>query len=261
MKKDIGHRSVFISDLHLGSKHCQDEELLKFLKEVRTEKLYLVGDIVDGWRLQKKWYWPNNHNRVIKELISISKYTDVYWISGNHDEFLRTIPNINVGKIETHNRLTHIGVDGKKYLVVHGDMFDYLMRTRFGKTVMRLGDWGYDKSISINYIVNKIRNFFGYKPWSLAKYLKRKAKLASNFIGEFETEMVKYARKKNYDGIICGHIHHAEIKQYDEITYMNDGDWCESCSVLIEDHEGNWKINYYEKMVENLGTKPRRKSW
>ena len=102
-----------------------------------------------------------------------------------------------------------------------------------------------NRRININYLVNKTRNFFGYESWSLAKYLKRKAKLASNFIGEFETEMVKYARKKNYDGIICGHIHHAEIKQHDEITYMNDGDWCESCSALIEDHEGNWKINYY----------------
>lgn len=244
MKNDIGHRSVFISDLHLGSKHCRDEELLQFLKELKTEKLYLVGDIIDGWRLQKKWYWPNNHNRVIKQLIRISKNTEVYWISGNHDEFLRTIPAMNIGKIETHNRMTHIGIDGKRYLVVHGDMFDYLMRTRFGKTVMHIGDWGYDRLIGINWLVNKIRNLFGYKPWSLAKYLKRKAKLASNFIGEFETEMVNYARKKKYDGIICGHIHHAEIQQHDEITYMNDGDWCESCSALIEDHKGNWFIQY-----------------
>lgn len=162
MKNDIGHRSVFISDLHLGSKHCRDEELLQFLKELKTEKLYLVGDIIDGWRLQKKWYWPNNHNRVIKQLIRISKNTEVYWISGNHDEFLRTIPAVNIGKIETHNRMTHIGIDGKRYLVVHGDMFDYLMRTRFGKTIMHIGDWGYDRLIGINWFVSEKVSYFIY---------------------------------------------------------------------------------------------------
>jgi len=248
MKNDIGHNSVFISDLHLGSKHCKDKELLKFLQEVRTKKLYLVGDIIDGWRLKKKWYWPDNHNRVIKQLIRISKYAEVYWISGNHDEFLRTVPTINIGNIETHNRMVHVGVDENKYLVVHGDMFDYLMRTKFGKRIMYIGDWGYDRLININYLLNKIRAFFGYKPWSLSKYLKRKAKIATNFIGEFEAEMVNYARMKKYDGIICGHIHHAEIRQHDEIKYMNDGDWCESCSALIEDHEGNWFIKYYQPL-------------
>ena len=139
MKNDIGHRSVFISDLHLGSKHCKDKELLKFLQEVRTKKLYLVGDIIDGWRLKRKWYWPDNHNKVIKQLIRISKYAEVYWISGNHDEFLRTVSTINIGNIQTHNSMVHVGADKNRYLVVHGDMFDYLMRTKFGKRIMYIG--------------------------------------------------------------------------------------------------------------------------
>jgi len=149
MQKNTGHRSVFISDTHLGSKHCQAEELLDFLKQIKTKKLYLVGDIVDGWRLQKKWYWPNSHNRVIKELIKLSKEIEVIYITGNHDEFLRTIDPINIGEVKVVNNVIHVGVDGKRYLVVHGDMFDYLMKTKFGRWVMHIGDFAYDRLIGL----------------------------------------------------------------------------------------------------------------
>lgn len=245
MLKNTGARSVFISDTHLGSKHCRDEELLSFLKQLKTDKLYLVGDIVDGWRLQKKWYWPNNHNRIIKELIKISKKVEVIYITGNHDEFLRTVDPINIGNINVVNNIIHIGVDGKRYLVVHGDMFDYLMKTKFGRFVMHIGDFAYDSLIGLNIFVNRVRRFFGKPYWSVSKYLKYKAKKAASFVGEFEIEMINYCKKRKFDGVICGHIHTPAIRELDGVTYMNDGDWCENCSALVEHQDGTFEIIYW----------------
>lgn len=244
MPKTTGkqYRSVFISDLHLGSKHCNSEALLDFLSNLSTEKLYLVGDIVDVWRLKKKWYWPKIHNQILRKILKISEKTEVTYITGNHDEIFRSFPNIRIGRINVQHRYVHVGVDGKRYLVVHGDLFDNLMRTKTGRLVMHLGDVAYDSLIYINKAVNATRRLLGFQPWSLAKYLKRKAKLAANYIGEFEKEMAHYCKRKGYDGIICGHIHHAEITTYDGITYMNDGDWCESCTALVENHDGTWEI-------------------
>ncbi len=242
---NTGYKSVFISDLHLGSKHCNAEKLLKFLDGLETEKLYLVGDIIDGWRLQKKWYWPNKHNKILQKLIKIAKKSEVIYITGNHDEFLRTIPDINIGKVTVYNRFDHIGVDGKRYLVTHGDMFDHLMRTRTGRFVMHLGDVAYDGLIYLNLLVNFLRKIFNRPPWSLAKFLKNKAKVAASYIGDFEQEMSMYCKKKGYDGVICGHIHHATIKNFDGVVYMNDGDWCESCTALVETKAGTFEIIYY----------------
>lgn len=245
MKTNIGYKSVFISDLHLGSKHCNAEKLLKFLDGLETEKLYLVGDIIDGWRLQKKWYWPNKHNKIVQKLIKIAKKSEVIYITGNHDEFLRTIPDINIGEVTVYNRFDHIGVDGKRYLVTHGDMFDHLMRTRGGRFVMHLGDIAYDGLLYLNRLVNVLRKIFNRPPWSLAKFLKNKAKVAASYIGDFEQEMSTYCKKKGYNGVICGHIHHATIKNFDEVVYMNDGDWCESCTALVETKAGNFEIIQY----------------
>ena len=245
METNIGYKSVFISDLHLGSKHCNAEKLLKFLDGLETEKLYLVGDIIDGWRLQKKWYWPNKHNKIVQKLIKIAKRSEVIYITGNHDEFLRTIPDINIGKVTVYNRFDHIGVDGKRYLVTHGDMFDHLMRTRGGRFVMHLGDIAYDGLLYLNRLVNVLRKIFNRSPWSLAKFLKNKAKVAASYIGDFEQEMSTYCKKKGYDGVICGHIHHATIKNFDGVVYMNDGDWCESCTALVETKAGNFEIIYH----------------
>ena len=243
MPKTTGkYRSVFISDLHLGSKHCNSAELLTFLSNIQTEKLYLVGDIIDVWRLQKKWYWPKAHNQILRKILKISEKTEVIYITGNHDEIFRRFPDIRIGRITVEHRYVHVGLDGKKYLVVHGDLFDNLMRTKTGRMVMKLGDFAYDSLIYINKFVNAMRRLFRMQPWSLAKYLKRKAKLAANYIGDFEKEMALYCKKKGYDGIICGHIHHAEITSYDDIVYMNDGDWCESCTALVETQDGTWKI-------------------
>lgn len=243
MAKTTGkYRSVFISDLHLGSKHCNATELLEFLSKVQTEKLYLVGDILDIWRLKKKWYWPKAHNQVLRKILKISENTEVVYVTGNHDEMFRSFPDIKIGRISVEHRCVHVGLDGKRYLVVHGDLFDNLMRTKTGRMIMHLGDLAYDSLIYINKIVNATRRLLRVQPWSLAKYLKRKAKLAANYIGDFQKEMALYCKKKGYDGIICGHIHHAEITSYDDVVYMNDGDWCESCTALVETYDGKWKI-------------------
>lgn len=244
MPKTTGkkYKSVFISDLHLGSKHCNSNALLEFVSTIETERLYLVGDIIDVWRLKKKWYWPKTHNQILRKILKISEKAEVIYVTGNHDEIFRSFPNIRIGRITVEHRCVHVGVDGKRYLVVHGDLFDNLMRTKTGRFIMHLGDFAYDSLIYINKSVNIMRRLLRMQPWSLAKYLKHKAKLAANYIGEFEKEMSYYCRRKGYDGIICGHIHHAEITQYDGIAYMNDGDWCESCTALVENYDGTWEI-------------------
>ena len=247
MKKSTGteYKSVFISDLHLGSKHCNSDLLLKFLDDLSTDNLYLVGDIIDGWRLKNKWFWPQKHNRIIQKLLKLSRTTNITYITGNHDEFLRKLPEATIGNVNIVNRVDYYGTDGKKFLVTHGDMFDNLMRSKSGRLVMRLGDIAYDLLLYVNMIVNYTRKILKLKNWSLAKFLKHKAKSAASFIGDFEIQLVEYCRNKGYNGIICGHIHHATIKQYDDITYMNDGDWCESCTALVETHQGEFKIISY----------------
>lgn len=249
MKKIIGdeYRSVFISDVHLGSKHCDAHSLLSFLENLNTQRLYLVGDIVDGWRLSKKWYWPQSHSKVLQKIVKISKHTEVIYITGNHDEFLRNVKNISVGDIKVHNNFIHTGVDGKQYLVVHGDMFDALMRTKSGRFVMHLGDIAYDGLLYFNKLTNYTRKLIGLSPWSLAHYLKHTAKTAATYISEFEKEMVAYCKRKDFHGVICGHIHQAAIKHVDNLIYMNDGDWCESCSALVENLDGTFQIVYHKK--------------
>lgn len=243
------HKSVFISDLHLGSSHCRDKQLLTFLKQIRTENLYLIGDIVDGWRLEKKWYWPKKHSEIIKQIIRISNQrVNVYWISGNHDEFLRQFitKSAKFGNITISHRLDYISNDNNKYLVVHGDMFDYLMRNRFGRLVMSLGDYAYDILAYINLIHNRIRTTFNLPYWSFVKYLKHHAKFASNFIGQYETYMTDYVKSKNYYGIISGHIHSPDIKYINGIHYINDGDWVENCSYITEDNDG-FHLRYFDQ--------------
>jgi UDP-2,3-diacylglucosamine pyrophosphatase LpxH len=195
--------------------------------------------------LQKKWYWPNKHNIILKKLIKLSKTTEIIYITGNHDEFLRSIPDVQIGNVPVYNRIDHIGTDGKRYLVTHGDIFDHLMRTRSGRFVMHLGDIAYDGLIYLNRLVNGVRKIFNRPPWSLAKFLKKKAKAAATYIGDFEQEMSTYCKKKGYDGVICGHIHHATIKNFDGVVYMNDGDWCESCTALVETKAGTFTIIQY----------------
>ena len=238
------YKSIFISDIHLGTKGCKAELLCDFLKNNTCENLFLVGDIIDGWRLERSYYWPQSHSNVIRRILTAAKRgTNITYVIGNHDEVLRKIlPFIkSFGDIELTNSVMYNGIDGKQYLVVHGDMFDTAIANKL-KFLYHLGDWIYDKLLTLNHIVNYFRKLFGYNYWSLSKYLKSKTKEAVSFMSDFENLITEYCVKRKADGIICGHIHHAEIKMIDDIWYSNTGDWVESCTALCETHDGDWII-------------------
>jgi UDP-2,3-diacylglucosamine pyrophosphatase LpxH len=245
------YRSIWISDIHLGTKSCKAEQLVDFLKNNTAETLYLVGDIIDGWKVQKNsWKWNKKQSAVVRKILKISDKNRVIFIPGNHDEFLRPIlsHNLQFQGLELHNQFVHIGVDGKRYLVVHGDLFDGI--TRLSPWLSFLGDSLYDFVLGLNNVFNGVRHRFGFGYWSLSKYLKYRVKKAVDFMFQFEKNLADYARRKGYDGVICGHIHHPEIKDIDGITYMNDGDWVESCSALVEHHDGRFEIVYWLTVKE-----------
>ena len=238
------YRSIFISDVHLGTRDCQADRLNNFLKHNTCDTLYLVGDIIDAWKIQQnKWRWRQSHTNVVRRILGHAKRgTRVIFIAGNHDEFLRPmIPfGISFGLIEIANQVEHVGADGRRYLVTHGDMFDGI--TRLAPWLSFLGDKAYDFVLDLNSRFNAVRRRLGLGYWSLSRYLKHRVKKAVDFIFEFERNLAVYCKKKGYDGVICGHIHHAEIKEIDDVIYMNDGDWVESCTALVEHHNGSWEI-------------------
>ena len=237
-------RTICISDVHLGTKDCQAEALNNFLKHNSCDTLYLVGDIIDGWKVQQnRLRWKQSHTNVVRRILGHSKRgTRVVYIAGNHDEFLRPlIPDgISFGLVEIHNQTEHIGIDGKHYLVTHGDLFDGI--TRLAPWLSFLGDKAYDFILAVNTKFNWIRHRLGFGYFSLSLYLKHRVKKAVDFIFQFEKNLAAYCKKRGFDGVICGHIHHAEIREIDGIIYMNDGDWVESCTALVEHHSGAWEI-------------------
>jgi UDP-2,3-diacylglucosamine pyrophosphatase LpxH len=250
------YRSIFISDVHLGTRDCKAEQLNNFLKNNTCDTLYLVGDIIDAWRIQQnKWRWKQSHTNVVRRVLGHAKRgTRVVYIAGNHDEFLRPmIPyGFSFGLVEIHNQTEHIGADGKHYLVVHGDLFDGI--TRLAPWISFLGDRAYDIILSLNSKFNWVRHRFGFGYFSLSQYLKTRVKKAVDFIFHFERNLATYCKKRGFDGVICGHIHHAEIKDIDGIKYMNDGDWVESCTALVEHHDGRWEIVTWTKEQDNVDT-------
>jgi UDP-2,3-diacylglucosamine pyrophosphatase LpxH len=238
------YRSVFISDVHLGTQVCQAEEFLKFLKSFDCEKLYLVGDIIDGWEMHKRMYWPQAHNDVIQKLLRKSrKGTEIYYIPGNHDEFLRSFGMQLLGNVNLVPDTVHISPSGKTYLVIHGDQFDVVVRN--AKWLAHVGSWAYDVAISLNIVINKTRQLLGLPYWSLSAWAKYKVKSAVNFIGNYEESLTEFAKSKNVDGIICGHIHHANICDMNGIKYMNCGDWVESCTAIVEHYDGRFELLRY----------------
>lgn len=249
------YKTIFISDVHLGTRDCKAELLNNFLKHNSCETLYLVGDIIDGWRIQQnKFRWAQSHSNVIRRILGLAKRdTKVIYIAGNHDEFLRPmIPyQMSFGNIEIQNQYTHFGVDGKKYLVVHGDMFDGI--TKVAPWLSFLGDKAYDFVLALNTKYNRMRHWFGFGYWSLSKFLKLQIKRAVSYIFQFETNLTQYCQRKGFDGIICGHIHTAEIKNIDGTIYMNDGDWVESCTALVEHYDGRWEIITWTKEKNDVG--------
>lgn len=248
------YRSIFVSDVHLGTKDCKAEQLNNFLKNNTCETLYMVGDIIDGWKMQQnRLRWKQSHTNVIRRVLGYAKRgTRVVYIAGNHDEFLRPmIPyGFSFGMVEIHNQIEHVGVDGKHYLVVHGDLFDGI--TRLAPWLSILGDKAYDVILRLNTKFNWIRHRMGFGYWSLSKYLKGKVKKAIDFMFQFEKNLAQYCKKRGFDGVICGHIHHAEIKEIDGIVYMNDGDWVESMTALVEHHNGKWEIVTWTQETDNV---------
>lgn len=235
------YKSIFISDIHLGTRMSQSNKVLDFLRDNESEKLYLVGDIIDGWALQKNFYWPQEHNDVIQKLLrKARKGTDIIYLPGNHDEFMRSFGSLAFGNIQLVDDIVHTGIDGKKYLVIHGDQFDLVIRNM--KWLAHFGTWAYDTLILVNFSVAKFRSFFGLPYWSLSAWAKYKVKKAVNFITDFEDNLAEYAKRRDCDGVICGHIHHPNIRDIGELKYMNCGDFVESCSVLVEHMDGTWEI-------------------
>ena len=238
------YRSIFISDVHLGTRDSQAEKLNNFLKQNTCETLYLVGDILDIWKIQQnKWRWKQSHTNVVRRILGHSKRgTRVIYIAGNHDEFLRPLMpyNIGFGNIEIANQVEHIGLDGKHYLVTHGDLFDGI--TRLAPWLVFLGDKAYDFMLSFNTKFNWLRHRMGFGYWSLSQYLKQRVKKAVDFIFRFEKNLAAYCKKRGFDGVIAGHIHNPEIKEIDGVWYFNDGDFVESVSALVETHEGDWML-------------------
>jgi len=249
MDETIKVRSIFISDIHLGTRFSKAELLLEFIREYESESLYLVGDIIDGWAIKRKFVWEQSHSDVIQKILrKARKGTKVYFIAGNHDEFLRPFLPIILGdNLTIENELVFEGLNKKRYLVTHGDFFDSITMTK--KWLAILGDYGYDVLLHLNVFVNFVRKFFGVKKyWSLSKYVKDSVKKSVSFIDDYEKILSTHALRNNYDGIICGHIHKAEMRDIDGIEYLNCGDWVESCTAVIETLDGEWKIiNFLEK--------------
>ncbi len=248
--KIFNYRSIWISDFHLGTRGCQSELLLEFIKHTQSEKLYLVGDIIDGWALKNTWYWPQSHNDVVQKILRKARHgTEVFYISGNHDEVMRGFAPVNFGGVSILNQVIHETVDKKKYLVVHGDQFDGIIQC--AKWLAMLGSITYDFLIYFNRYINFFRKKLGYEYWSLSNYLKFTVKNAVKFVSEYEKLVSNYAKQFKVEGIICGHIHHANMQSMNGIHYINDGDWVESCTALVEHFDGKLElINWTEKRKE-----------
>ncbi len=242
------YKSIFISDVHLGTKFSQADLLLNFLKNTESENLFLVGDIIDGWAIRRKFKWYQSHSNVVQRILKIAKKgTKVHFITGNHDEFIRPfVPLILGDSLEVTNEMNYKALDGKKYLITHGDFFDMVTMTK--KWLAVLGDYGYDLILHLNLILMKIFKLFKIKTkWSLSKFVKDNVKKSVSFINDYENILSTYAKKNNYDGVICGHIHKAEIRTINDINYMNCGDWVESCSAIVETFDGKWEMIYWSK--------------
>lgn len=242
------YRTMFISDVHLGTKGCQAELLLDFLRRNDADTIYLVGDIIDAWRLKQGWYWPQEHNDIVQKLLrKVRKHVRMVYVPGNHDEFLRDYLGVHFGGVEVAEQAIHVGADGRRYLVVHGDAFDLVVR--HARWLALLGDWAYETALRVNVHLNLVRRHLGLTYWSLSQWAKLKVKSAVNYIGDFENALVTDARKHEVDGIVCGHIHHAAIRDIDGIRYMNCGDWVESCTALVETYDGRFEILHWAETV------------
>jgi UDP-2,3-diacylglucosamine pyrophosphatase LpxH len=244
LNKSKRYRAIWVSDIHLGTRGCKTDFLLDFLRNTDSKYLYLAGDIIDGWSLRRSWYWDQKHNDVIQKILrKARKGTHVVYIPGNHDEFARAYLGMMFGGIAVEGNAVHRMLDGRRLLVTHGDEFDGVVRC--AKWLAVLGDLAYKTVLSLNHWFNKVRRQLGYPYWSLSAYLKHKVKNAVQFIDDFESMVAREAAIHKVDGVVCGHIHKAELREIDGLLYCNDGDWVESCTALVETLEGELEILHW----------------
>jgi len=235
------YRAIFISDVHLGSREAKSGYLLDFLRHNECEHLYLVGDIFDLWKLKKGWHWPTENNEIIAEIFAKARHgTRVIYIPGNHDEMLRDYCGGDYNGVELHREIIHESADGQRFLVLHGDEFDCIVRSK--KWLSHIGDGAYDMLLRLNHWFNLSRRHLGLDYWSLSAFIKQQAKGAINFINRFEHAVCSEAARRQVDGIISGHIHHAAQRELEGCAYKNCGDWVESCTALVEDHRGHFEV-------------------
>jgi UDP-2,3-diacylglucosamine pyrophosphatase LpxH len=247
-------RTIWISDVHLGTAGCQAGLLSDFLHSVECDTLYLVGDIVDGWRLRKGWYWPDQHNEVIRRVLKMAhRGTRVIYIPGNHDEMFRDYAGLSFGGVEVQLEAIHTTADGRNLLVTHGDAFDGIVL--YARWLAFLGDQAYTLLLKANIILNAVRRRFNMPYWSLSSYLKMRVKNAVQYIGQYDEVVARDAAQRGLEGVVCGHIHCAEIRQFGSITYYNDGDWVESCTALTEAKDGAMSIIDWAEHVRSRASK------
>jgi len=245
---DVKHyRTIWLSDFHLGTKDAQVDYLLDFLRHNESDTLFLVGDILDGWALSRSWHWSQTHNDIIQKILrKARKGTQVVYLPGNHDEFIRDYLGLCLGRIHVMDDAIHKTADGRKLLVLHGDEFDGMLQ--HAKWISVMGSRAYRALLLINRGLNRARRWMGMPYWSLSAYMKHTTKRAVQAIANFEHAMIEVAKQKKVDGVICGHIHHAEIRQVQSILYANSGDWMESCTALVEHFDGRIELLNWVKM-------------
>jgi UDP-2,3-diacylglucosamine pyrophosphatase LpxH len=248
-KRDpVRFRTIWISDVHLGTTGCQAQRLLEFLRKTESETLYLVGDIIDGWQLKRRWYWEQSHNDVVQTVLKKAKKgTEVVFVPGNHDEAVRQFVDLDFGGIRVRDELVHVTAQGKRMLVLHGDRFDGVIAC--AKWLAYVGDNLYTVILKWNQWLNSWRARAGLPYWSLSQYLKLKVKNAVSYISSFENALADEAQRRGLDGVICGHIHKPEIRNINGILYCNDGDWVESLSALVEEHSGELRLVTWQEIV------------
>lgn len=238
------YRTIWISDIHLGTRGCNARMLIDFLDNVDSETMYLVGDIIDGWRLKKRFYWPAAHNDIVWRILKRAKRgTRIVYIPGNHDEMFRQFTGLNFGGVEIRRKAIHETADGRKLLVLHGDEFDTIMLAH--RWLAFVGDAAYGLLMRLNVVVNAVRSRFGMSYWSLSKMAKHKVKNAVEFISKFEEVVAHEAAARGVDGVVCGHIHTAEMRDIAGVEYYNDGDWVEGCTALVEHRDGRLELLHW----------------
>ena len=256
MTTTFDYRTIFISDVHLGFRGCRAEELAAFLKRVKCERVFLVGDIVDMWMLRQRWSWPSTHNQVIRRLLKLARHgTSIIYVPGNHDDALRSYSGLDLGGIRIARQAIHTLADGKRVLVTHGDEYDLVIQN--SRLLALFGAWAYDHLVALNRFVNNVRSLFGLCRWSFSRIIKKRVKSACTFVSRFEEALTAQAHRRGLDGVVCGHSHEPRIdEQFIDgvaVLYANCGDWIERASALVEHHDGRLEIIEVDQLLKSIG--------